>query len=78
MSRRMAIMPVSIEALRQVLCLPDSVRIDAVSGDVYHDRILLRIECPEFDLVTEGATFPTKTALYLRDAEGNVEFTGWS
>lgn len=77
MNRRLAILPVSAELLRQVLHLPDTVRIENVSFDIAFDRILLRVDGPDFPEVPSGDAIPQIDATFRRSDSGAVEFIGW-
>ncbi len=78
MSGRLAILPVSAELLRQALRLPDSVRIDNVALDINRDRLLLRIEGPDFPPVGAAGAIPIVDATFRNLEDGAVEFVGWN
>lgn len=81
--KRIRVLKVSGELLRQVLKLPDNCQVIGLSHDLYfrEDCWALRVESPDFSVVPFSHTCPPVYATYQSTPGGDgrpvVEFIGW-
>ena len=76
MSKRVALVAFTYQELLDVLRLPPGTVLTGVRDEIVRERVLLRVEHPDLELVEDGMTIPC-VHLVEQPTEGKSTIVKW-